>query len=235
MDFIDESKIVAEEFESPASTSEKKTPKQVAHLRTTGRTSERGTRSPQKQEKRLRPRSRTWVDPAIISADSRASADAPWQLQQDTNPGPDSLNYSSLDEPSPIDSPSDGPSPRPYPTAHPSSHIAWTLTDPIEAHLFRFWVEQASTSLDITNSTAVFKELVPRLAFENPMLMNAIFMISAQNVLRYDPQFPAGPYVYHDRILQDLIPYLAERGRIDDEATLVTAMLLRTFEEFHGV
>lgn len=67
------------------------------------------------------------------------------------------------------------------------------------------------------------------------MLMNAIFMISAQNVQRYDAHCPAGPYLYHDRVLQDLIPYLAERGRIEDEATLVAAMLLRTFEEFHGV
>lgn len=67
------------------------------------------------------------------------------------------------------------------------------------------------------------------------MLMNAILMTSAQHVLRHDPHFPAGPFVYHDRILQDLIPYLAEKGRIEDEATLVTAMLLRTFEEFHGV
>lgn len=67
------------------------------------------------------------------------------------------------------------------------------------------------------------------------MLMNAILMTSAQHVLRHDPHFPAGPYVYHDRILQDLIPYLAEKGRIEDEATLVTAMLLRTFEEYHGV
>lgn len=233
MDFIDESRLVAEEFESPASRSEKKTQKQVTHSRTAARISERGIRSPQRQGKRLRPRSGTWVDRA---ADNRTPAEAPWQFQQRKSPGPGSLsNYSSLDEPSPIDSTSDGPSPRPYPTPITSSHAAWPLSDPIEAHLFRFWVEQASTSLDITNSAAVFKEVVPRLAFENPMLMNAIFMISAQNVLRYDPHFPAGPYVYHDRILQDLIPYLAEKGRIEDEATLVTAMLLRTFEEFHGV
>ena len=173
---------------------------------------------------------------AAVSADNQASVDAPWQIQQHMSPGPGSLsNYSSLDEPSPIDSQSDGPSPQPYPTANTSSHALWPLSDPIEAHLFRFWVEQASATFDMTNPAAVFKETVPRLALENPMLMNAILMISAQLVMRYDPHFPARPYVYHDRILQDLIPYLAERGRIDDEATLVTAILLRTFEEFHGV
>lgn len=67
------------------------------------------------------------------------------------------------------------------------------------------------------------------------MLMNAIFMTSAQNVVRYDPYFPTGPYAYHDRLLQDLIPYLAEKGRIEDEATLLAAMLLRAFEQFDGM
>jgi hypothetical protein len=66
------------------------------------------------------------------------------------------------------------------------------------------------------------------------MLMNAIFLISAQQKQRYDPSFPIRPYVYHERILQCLIPYLAEKGRIGDEATLVAAMLLRTFEDLHG-
>jgi hypothetical protein len=67
------------------------------------------------------------------------------------------------------------------------------------------------------------------------MLTNAIFLISAQQKQRYDPTFlEIEPYVYHERILQCLIPYLAEKGRIEDEATLVAAMLLRTFEDLHG-
>lgn len=112
--------------------------------------------------------------------------------------------------------------------------IVSPLNDPIEAHLFRFWVERVSAWWDITSSHNIFKAVVPNLALENSMLLNAIFMISAQHIRRFDPYFPARPYMYHERILQYLIPYLAEKGKIEDEATLVAAMLLRGFEEFHG-
>jgi hypothetical protein len=80
----------------------------------------------------------------------------------------------------------------------------------------------------------MFREVVPKLALSNPMLLNAIFMISAQQIQRFDPTFQARPCEYHDRILQCLIPYLADRGRIEDEATLVAAMLLRRFEDLCG-
>jgi hypothetical protein len=61
------------------------------------------------------------------------------------------------------------------------------------------------------------------------MLLNAIFMIACQHIRRYDA------FLYHERVLQQLIPYLAENGRIQDEATLVAAIFLRGFEELHGV
>lgn len=81
---------------------------------------------------------------------------------------------------------------------------------------------------------SIFKNIVPKLALTSPMLMNAIFMISGQCILRFDPYFPTRPYDYHERLLQSLIPYIAEKGQIEDEATLVAAMLLRNFEDFHG-
>ena len=65
------------------------------------------------------------------------------------------------------------------------------------------------------------------------MLLNAIFKMASQHIGRYDTGFPAKPYLYHERLLQQLIPYLSENGRID-EATLVAAMFLRAFEEVHG-
>jgi hypothetical protein len=49
-----------------------------------------------------------------------------------------------------------------------------------------------------------------------------------------NPLFPVKPFVYHERVLRDLIPYLADHGQIQDEATLLAAMLLRGFEEYHG-
>lgn len=72
------------------------------------------------------------------------------------------------------------------------------------------------------------------LALENTMLLNTIFMFSAQHIQHLNPYFPARPYLYHERLLRELIRYLAENGRIEDEATLVAAVLLGSFEEFHG-
>ncbi|KAI4947311.1 hypothetical protein J4E91_006663 [Alternaria rosae] len=89
----------------------------------------------------------------------------------------------------------------------------WPIPDPIEA---------------------IFKNIVPKLALTSPMLMNAILMISGQCILRFDRYFPTRPYDYHERLLQSLIPYIAEKGQIEDEATLVAAMLLRNFEDFHA-
>jgi hypothetical protein len=109
------------------------------------------------------------------------------------------------------------------------------LSDPVEARLFRFWVDTAAQWWDITSSHNVFKEVVPQLALTNSMLLNAIFMIACQHIRRYDASFPAKPFLYHERVLQQLIPYLAENGRIQDEATLVAAIFLRGFEELHGV
>lgn len=113
--------------------------------------------------------------------------------------------------------------------------VKWPLADPVEAHLFRFWMEKAAAWWNITSPEKVFSDHAPILALNNPMLLNAIFMISAQHIVRFEPGFPARPYLYHDRILRHLIPYLSEKGRIEDEATLLVAILLRSFEEFHGV
>jgi hypothetical protein len=66
------------------------------------------------------------------------------------------------------------------------------------------------------------------------MLLNAVLMIGSQCMNQVNPLFPVKPFVYHERVLRDLIPYLADHGQIQDEATLLAAMLLRGFEEYHG-
>jgi hypothetical protein len=73
------------------------------------------------------------------------------------------------------------------------------------------------------------------MALTNSMLLNAVFMAASQMICRKDASFPVKPYLYHEQVLQGLIPYLADHGRIQDEATLVAAILLRGFEEFHGI
>jgi hypothetical protein len=66
------------------------------------------------------------------------------------------------------------------------------------------------------------------------MLLNSILMLSSHHINRANASFDAKPYMYHQRLLQELIPYLADHGRIHDEGTLVAAVLLSAFEEFHG-
>lgn len=122
-----------------------------------------------------------------------------------------------------------------WPLTRQCARVIWPLQDPIEAQLFRFWVEKAADWWNITSSHKIFSDVVPKLALSNSMLLNAIFLVSSQHIQRFDASFPAKPYFYHERILQCLIPYLAEHGSIEDEAILVAAMLLRSFEEFHGM
>ena len=110
----------------------------------------------------------------------------------------------------------------------------WPLSDPIEAHLFRVFVDGFARRWDSYNSHDVFTTQVPQMALANPMLLDAILMKAAQTISRIDTSFPAKPYMYHERLVQQLIPYLANHGQILDEATLVAAILLRGFEEFHG-
>jgi hypothetical protein len=66
------------------------------------------------------------------------------------------------------------------------------------------------------------------------MLLNAVLMKASQHIERYDTSYPAKPYMYHERVLQQLITYLADDGQIRDEGTLAAAMFLRGFEELHG-
>ncbi|KAH9861718.1 hypothetical protein J1614_011471 [Plenodomus biglobosus] len=146
--------------------------------------------------------------------------------------GPGSV--SSLDEIAPSLWQDELPSPVTGYSGKTEYPVSWPLTDPLEAYLFRFWVEEAAGWWDSTSSNGIFKRIVSTLASQNSMLLSAILMYSAQHIQRFHANFPANPYFYHERLLQHLIPHLAEKGRIEDEATLVAAMLLRAFEEFHG-
>jgi hypothetical protein len=237
-DFVDESSLVAEEFENPGSADRRRAPKHMARSRTAEKIPQsEKKKSPKTTGQRARPTSAAWPDRLLVPATPQITHN-PWQLpshvRRYTSPAPDSVSsLSSLEEPLLETWHSDIPSPSPYIAASQSPLVAWPIPDPIEAYLFRFWVDKAADSLDITSPANIFKRVVPKLALTSPILMNAIFMTSGQCILRFDPYFPTRPYEYHERLLHSLIPYLAEKGRIEDEATLVAAMLLRSFEDFH--
>jgi hypothetical protein len=100
--------------------------------------------------------------------------------------------------------------------------------------MFRAFVDKFGPRWDTSSSHRIWEKVVPQLALTNPMLMNALLMMGCQGMIQMDPSFPVKPLVYHQKVLQDLIPYLVDHGRIQDEAALVAAILLRGFEERHG-
>ncbi|KAF2029112.1 hypothetical protein EK21DRAFT_101336 [Setomelanomma holmii] len=184
----------------------------------------------------IRPAAYSAVSTAMSSAAPSTASSSPRQAvyshRRHTSPAPSSI--SSYEEGSSIDWQHDSVTPGgPYATTS-TTRVPWPLSDPIEAQLFRFWVDTAAQWWDITSSHSVFKEVVPQLALNNSILLNAIFMIACQHIRRYDAAFPARPFLYHDRVLQQLIPHMAENGRIQDEATLVAAVFVRGFEELHA-
>lgn len=113
-------------------------------------------------------------------------------------------------------------------------NISPQISDPVEAKLFRYYVKCVGPRIDIVSPENVFTDVIPRLACTNFMLLNAVFMIASQYILRVEPLFPAKPYVYQERTLQLLLAYIARYGKIEDEVALVTAIFLRGFEESHG-
>ncbi|CAO2653858.1 Nn.00g105910.m01.CDS01 [Neocucurbitaria sp. VM-36] len=242
VEFVDESAQIAEDFEDAGEggkgdRSQRSSRLLLARPRKTERTRQAASRrSSRTMELNLRATGVTATDQGAVPAVTRTASSSGWpissHLRSHISSAPGSI--SSIEESLSSSWRDDVPSPLSLPIITSPSLIAWPLEDPIEAHLFRFWVDKAAAWWDITSSHDIFKEAVPKLALGNSMLMNAIFMISAQHIQRFDLAFPARPYLYHERILQQLIPYLAEKGNIEDEATLVAVMLLRSFEEFHA-
>jgi hypothetical protein len=189
----------------------------------------------------IRPASYAAVGTALSSGASSTASGSPrytsfqhtaFQHRRHTSPAASFI--SSLDGSSSLDWQRDASTlAEPFHATH-TSRASWPLADPEEAHLFRLYVDTVSQWWDVTNSQGIFKQVIPQLALSNPILLNAVLMKASQHIERYDTSYPAKPYVYHERVLQQLITYLADNGQIQDEATLVAAMFLRGFEELQG-
>jgi hypothetical protein len=175
------------------------------------------------------------VGTAFSSAPPSTASSSPMHttFQHHRHTSPAASSISSLESTS-LDWQHDAPTASRHMNFMHTTRVPWPLSDPIEAHLFRIFVDTFAPRWDTTNTHNVFEKIVPQMALTNSMLLNAVFMIASQIICRTDTSFPVKPILYHERVLQGLIPYLADHGRIQDEATLVAAMLLRGFEEFHG-
>ncbi|KAL2169235.1 hypothetical protein VTG60DRAFT_6315 [Thermothelomyces hinnuleus] len=58
----------------------------------------------------------------------------------------------------------------------------WPLTDPEEARLFRHFVEKLAIWLDLCDPHHTFEIMVPQMAKDFPVLLNAIFALSARHL-----------------------------------------------------
>jgi hypothetical protein len=240
VNFIDESAQVAADLESAENSRPGDSARRPARRLIRTRTAEKKPQnsllgSTQPMEISIRPATHAAISIASSSGAPSTASSSPryahFQHRRHTSPAASSI--SSLDGISPIDWQHDAPTSSPFHSIH-TSRVPWPLSDPIEAHLFRVFVDTFAPRWDTTSSHSVFEKVVPQMALANPMLLNAVFMTASQIVCRTDASFPANTFLYHERVLQGLIPYLADHGRIQDEATLVAAMLLRGFEESHG-
>jgi hypothetical protein len=239
VDFVDETAQVAADLESAEnsrpSDGSRRPARRVIRTRTAEKIPQnlsRGSTLP--MDISVRPATHAAVSIASSSGAPSTASSSPryahFQHRRHTSPAASSV--SSLDGSS-IDWQHDAPTSSPFHSIH-TSRLPWPLSDPIEAHLFRVFVDTFAPRWDTTSSYSVFEKTVPQMALENSMLLNAVFMTASQIICRTDASFPAKTFLYHERVLQGLIPYLADHGRIQDEATLVAAMLLRGFEESHG-
>jgi hypothetical protein len=240
VDFVDETAQVAADLESAESSRPSEGTRRPARRLIRTRTAEKipqssSRGSTQSMEISIRPATHAAISIASSSGAPSTASNSPryahFQHRRHTSPAASSI--SSLDGSSSIDWQHDAPTSSPFHSIH-TSRLPWPLSDPVEAHLFRVFVDTFAPRWDTTSSHSVFEKKVPQMALENSMLLNAVFLTASQIACRTDASFPAKTFLYHEQVLQGLIPYLADHGRIQDEATLVAAMLLRGFEESHG-
>ena len=68
----------------------------------------------------------------------------------------------------------------------------------------------------------------------SPMLLHGMFALSAQHLCRLDGSYRAEAFEHQVKCVKLMIPRFTESNGIKDEALLLTALLLRGFEEFVG-
>lgn len=240
VDFIDESAQVAADLDavehSRASESIRRAPTRLLRTKTAEKVPQVTSRIiPRATQMRIRPASHvaSSISPASEAPSTASNSPMHANFQHRRHNSPATSSMSSPDGSSSIDWQHETCTSSAFEAVN-TPRTKWPLSDPIEAHLFRVFVDTHAPRWDTTSSYSVFEKVVPQMALTNSMLLNAVLMTASQIVCRTDASFPIKPFVYHEHVLQDLIPYLADHGRIRDEPTLVAAMLLRGFEESFG-
>ncbi|KAL8335634.1 hypothetical protein RB598_009698 [Gaeumannomyces tritici] len=101
-----------------------------------------------------------------------------------------------------------------------------------EAFLFRHFVQNLATWLDLCDPSTSFQTVVPQRAGTCPTLLHAIFALSSRHLSHTTPNFDdLASNRYHQMCLQTLIPTLKHAGTVSDENLFAATIILRVLEE----
>ncbi|KAH7316996.1 hypothetical protein B0I35DRAFT_479784 [Stachybotrys elegans] len=112
-----------------------------------------------------------------------------------------------------------------------TSNTTWSTTDRDEAILFRHYVQNLSKWLDLCDPQSHFESFVPSRAGSCPVLLNAIFALSARHLAHTSRYDSLASNRYHEQCLNHLIPLLDHAVTISDENLFAATIILRVLEE----
>lgn len=107
----------------------------------------------------------------------------------------------------------------------------WPLSSKEEAGLLRYYVERLARDFDLTDPYRHFRTVVPQRAATCPLLLNAIYALSARHLSRVGDYDPLVSNRYHQECLKYVIPVLDDSSAILDENLLASTIILRHLEE----
>ncbi|KAI5456740.1 hypothetical protein BGZ63DRAFT_428849 [Mariannaea sp. PMI_226] len=108
----------------------------------------------------------------------------------------------------------------------PSDPGYFPLTDPQEACLFRYFVEELSHWFDLCDEKRHFQLVVPIRAKQHPSLMYSIFALSARHLTRLPKYKTPGGILYQGQLLPNLTPH---------DAVKYTLKCIPVFRDFHTI
>ncbi|GAB1313774.1 Transcription factor domain-containing protein [Madurella fahalii] len=107
----------------------------------------------------------------------------------------------------------------------------WPLSDRGEAYLLRHFVEKLAVWLDLCDPNRSFEYIVPQRARSNPILLNAIFALSARHLCKTRAQdFDQCALYYNEACLEDLRSTV---GCGWSENIFAAAIILQVVEEMN--
>lgn len=100
-----------------------------------------------------------------------------------------------------------------------------------EAALLRYYVKRLARDFDLSDPRSHFRNVVPQRAATCPLLLNAIYALSARHLSRVGNYDPLVSNRYHQECLKRVIPVLDSSAAILDENLLASTIILRHLEE----